>query len=384
MPGSPTTSWAKPSPADPVPPISSTLLRVNDHRPILLISPWPSRNNGVAWYTGKYKEAIERHGRSVEALRMVFWQEKHTFWKWISFLRKVDKIRPASVLIQHTPTGSGPLLPWFLKRLNKRGIRSVVVSHETPETYGRHLNRFPLAKRMYLAWERSIARRASAFVVHTRLHAAEMEALGAPATQIIPHPILAMPDREVPHHPRTIGIFGQIGSKKGHDLVVDAIQSRAPGAFPVVEIWGVPGVGQERYLEDLKKRVKPEYVDAIRFCGYMPDEGKVEAFGRMHLALFPYRWISQSCAQTEALAHGVPYLASDIPFFKDFQATHGCGEVFPTEDVQALASRLDQILSTPSRWTPSDFQTLYASLSVEVCSARLLSLLDGAEPVNAA
>jgi glycosyltransferase involved in cell wall biosynthesis len=360
------------------------LTNVNADRPILLISPWPSRNNGVAWYTGKYKEALERHGRRIETLRMVFWQEKHTFWKWFPFLRAADRIRPASILIQHTPTGSGPLLPWFLGRLRRRGIRAVVVSHETPETYGRHLNRFPIAKRMYLAWERAIAQRANAFVVHTRLHAAEMRALGAPATEIIPHPILAMPDREVPRDPRTLGIFGQIGSKKGHDLVVDAIQSRPPGAFPPVEIWGAPGVGQERYLEELKARVKPEYTDAIRFCGYMPDDGKVEAFGRMHLALFPYRWISQSCAQTEALAHGVPYLASDIPFFKDFQATHGCGDVFPTGDVQALATKLEHLLSNPSRWNPTDFQRLFDALSVDVCSARLLALLDGTDPLNVA
>lgn len=350
---------------------------MNADRPILLVSPWPSRNNGVAWYTGKYKEALERHGRRIETRRMVFWQEKSTFWKWISFARDLDRIRPSSVLVQHTPTGSGPLLPWFLGRARRKGLRAVVVSHETPGTYARHLDKLPPARAAYLAWERSIARTAAAFVVHTRLHAAEMEALGAPATAIIPHPILTMPDREVPHDPRTIGIFGQIGSKKGHDLVVDAIQSRPPGTFPPLEIWGAPGVGQERYLEELKKRVRPEYADAIRFCGYMPDDGKVEAFGRMHLALFPYRWISQSCAQTEALAHGIPYLASDIPFFKDFQATHGCGDVFPTEDVQALAAKLERMLSAPSPWSPADFQSLYASLSVEVCSARLLDLLDG-------
>ena len=350
---------------------------VQTDKPILLISPWPSRNNGVAWYTGKYKEALERHGRSVVSRRMVFWQEKHTFWRWIQFLRDVDKIRPASILIQHTPTGSGPLLPWFLSRVRKRGIRAVVVSHETPGTYARHLDRFPPAKNAYLAWERSIARTAAAFVIHTRLHADEMAALGAPATAVIPHPILAMPDREVPHEPCTIGIFGQIGSKKGHDLVVDAIQSRPRGTFPPLEIWGAPGVGQESYLESLKARVKPEYRDLVLFRGYMPDDAKPESFGRMHLALFPYRWISQSCAQTEALAHGIPYLASDIPFFKDFQATHGCGDIFPSEDVEALARRMEQILSAPSRWTENDFKNLYASLSIDQCSSRLLDLLDG-------
>lgn len=349
---------------------------VESSKPILLISPWPSRNNGVAWYTGKYKEAIERHGRTVVTRRMVFWQEKPTFWRWISFWRELDKIRPSSVLIQHTPTGSGPLLPWFLARARARGLRTVVVSHETPGTYARHLDRFPPAKAAYLAWEKAIARRASAFVVHTRLHAAEMEALGAPVRAIIPHPILAMPDRAVVHQPSTIGLFGQIGAKKGHDLVIDAIQSRPVGAFPPLEIWGAPGVGQESYLEDLKRRVRPEFADHIRFCGYMPDDGKVEAFGRMHFALFPYRWISQSCAQTEALAHGIPYLASDIPFFKDFQATHGCGETFQTENVESLAHAMERSLSESTRWTEADFNKLFQSLSVERCSARLLELLE--------
>ena len=49
-----------------------------------------------------------------------------------------------------------------------------MVSHETPSTYARHLDRLKPARNAYLSYERAIARRAHAFVVHTRLHADEM------------------------------------------------------------------------------------------------------------------------------------------------------------------------------------------------------------------
>ncbi|HQF53634.1 MAG TPA: glycosyltransferase [Fibrobacteria bacterium] len=342
--------------------------------PILLVSPWPSRNNGLSNYAVRYKAELERQGVKVPSERLYFWGEKTSFWKWIPILRRARREGLRRILVQHTPTCSGPLLPWFLGRARKSGIRIVVVSHETPSTYARHLDGFLPGKAAYLAYERAVARRAQAFVVHTRLHAREMENLDAPATATIPHAILNMPESVLPWRPETIGIYGQIGRKKGHDLVVDAIQSRPPGFFPILEIWGAPGVGQESYLDELKHRVAPGYADRILFRGYLPEDGKAEAFSRMRLAVFPYRWISQSGALAEAVAHQVPYLASGIPFFEEFQKTHLCGDLFRSDDVQDLASRLAEILASPPRWTPADFQRLHSSLSISRCCQELLHL----------
>lgn len=344
--------------------------------PILLVSPWPSRNNGLSNYAVRYKAELERQGLQVPSERLYFWGEKTSFWKWIPILRRARREGLGRILVQHTPTCSGPFLPWFLGRARKSGIRAVVVSHETPSTYARHLDRFLPGKAAYLAYERAVARRAHAFVVHTRLHAREMENLGAPATATIPHAILNMPESVMPWRPETIGMYGQIGRKKGHDLVVDAIQSRPAGAFPVLEIWGAPGVGQESYLEDLKRRVAPEYQDRIVFRGYMPDDGKAEAFSRMRLAIFPYRWISQSGALCEAVAHGIPYLASDIPFFADFQETHGCGDLFRSDDSRALVASLEAILASPPRWSQDDFRRLHGALAIEACCKALLELFE--------
>jgi len=349
---------------------------VTSHRPILLASPWPTPNNGLSNYAGRYKDALERAGRKLETFRLYFWGEKISAWKWIRVLADARRTGATAVLIQHTPTCSGPLLPWFLSAARRRGIRTVVVSHETPSTYARHLDRFPPAKAAYLAYERAVAARAGAFVVHTRLHESEMRSIGAPVAEVIPHAILNKPEREVPREPETIALYGQIGRKKGHDLVLAAIQSRPVGTFPVLEIWGAPGVGQEEYALGLRDRVRPEFRERILFRGYMPDEGKAEAFGRMKLALFPYRWISQSGALAEAVAHGVPYLASDIPFFKDFQETLGCGDLFRSDDAESLATELERILSAPSRWLDDDFRQLREALDIDACCARLLAHLD--------
>ncbi len=354
---------------------------MTDPSPILLVSPWPTANNGLSNYAGRYKQALERAGRRVETQRLYFWGEKSTAWKWISALGAAKRTGAGSVLIQHTPTCSGPLLPWFLGAAKRRGLRTVVVAHETPSTYARHLDRLHPARCAYLAYEKAIASRAGSFIVHTRLHEREMIEMGAPVAEVIPHAILNMPVEVVARRPETIALYGQIGRKKGHDLVLKAIQSRPVGTFPVLEIWGAPGVGQEAYTQELKSSVRTEFRDRILFRGYMPDNGKAQAFSRMRLSLFPYRWISQSGALAEAVAHGVPYLASDIPFFKDFQETLGCGDLFRSDDADSLAAALERILSVPDRWTEDNFRHLHAALDMDACTARLLRHLDGLPPV---
>jgi glycosyltransferase involved in cell wall biosynthesis len=326
-----------------------------------------------------YKEAIERTGRRVESERIYFWKEKTSFWRWVRILSTARRIQASAVLVEHTPTCSGPLLPWFLGAARRRGLRTVVVSHETPATYARHLNRFSPIKKAYLGYEVAIALRADAYVVHTRLHAQEMLALGGAVAEIIPHPILNLPEVDLPRDPRTLGMFGQIGRKKGHDLLLKAIQSRPVGTFPVLEIWGAPGVGQAGYLAELRSMVRREFSDRILFCGYMPDDGKAQAFSRMRLSIYPYRWITQSCAMAETVAHGVPFLASDIPFFRDFQESLGCGDLFRSDDAESLARELERILSTPDRWTSDDFRHLHAALDMDACTDRLLRHL---EPVR--
>jgi glycosyltransferase involved in cell wall biosynthesis len=350
--------------------------------PILLASPWPTANNGLSNYAGRYKESLERAGRVVRTERVYFWGEKTTAWKWIRVLSAAKRTRAESVLIQHTPTCSGPLLPWFLGIARSRGLRTVVVAHETPSTYARHLDRLLPARKAYLAYERAVATRAGAFIVHTRLHAQQMLALGAPVAEIIPHAILNMPSDSIPRRPATLGMYGQIGRKKGHDLLIRAIQSRPAGTFPVLEIWGAPGVGQEAYLEEMKGMVRVDFLERILFRGYMPDGGKAESFSRMRLALFPYRWISQSGALAEAVAHGVPFLASDIPFFRDFQESLGCGDLFRSEDAESLAVELERILSAPDRWKDDDFRRLQAVLDMDFCTARLLRHLDALPPIR--
>lgn len=347
------------------------------------MSPWPTANNGLSNYAGRYKESLERAGRVVRTERIFFWGEKTSAWKWIRVLSTAKRTGAASVLIQHTPTCSGPLLPWFLGIARRRGLRTVVVAHETPSTYARHLDRLLPARRAYLAYERAIAERAEAFIVHTRLHEREMIDLGTHVAEVIPHAILNMPSNPVPRRPETIAMYGQIGRKKGHDLAIRAIQSRPAGTFPVLEIWGAPGAGQEAYAVRMKEMVRADFRERILFRGYMPDDGKARSFSRMRLALFPYRWISQSGALAEAVAHGVPFLASDIPFFRDFQEGLGCGDLFRSDDAESLAGELERILSAPDRWSDDDFRHLRAVLDMDACTARLLRHLDGAHPVPA-
>jgi glycosyltransferase involved in cell wall biosynthesis len=340
---------------------------------IRMVSPWPTRNNGISTYADHYRREFERQGETVEMERLFFWGRKTDAWKWLSVL---GRCRPGeAVVVQHTPTCSGPFLPWFLGRCRARGVRTVVVSHEIPETYARHLSRIPPLRSLYLRYERDIAMRASAFVVHTKLHEQAMRELGVAKVHRIPLAILHDPAKVLERRPESIGIYGQIAHKKGHDLLLDAYQRLAPGALPPLRVMGAAMPGHEVWLENLKAAVRPEFAEHIRFTGYLSDEERPDAFARTAFLVFPYRWISQSAALSDACAHGVPYLASDLEYFRDFQASWGCGQLFREGDTGSLAEALQRMSVQHAQIPPSDFETVRSQLSLAHCTRKLRALL---------
>lgn len=342
---------------------------------IRMVSPWPTRNNGLSNYADHYRREFLRQGDQVEAERLFFWGRKLDFWKWAAFLRRCSP--DEAILIQHTPTCSGPLLPWFLGRCRARGVRTVVVAHEIPGTYARHLARIPPLRQAYLRYERAIAERAGAFVVHTKLHEDAMRELGFGGAVRVPHAILQVPDRVLERRPESIGIYGQIASKKGHDLLLDAYQGLEPGTLPPLRIMGAAMPGHESYVESLKSAVRPAFREHIRFTGYLSNEERPDAFAKSAFLVFPYRWISQSGALAEACAHDVPYLASDLEYFRDFQATWGGGRLFREGDAASLRDALVRLSVEHATIPASDFEGIRQGLSLARCAAEIRRLLAG-------
>lgn len=346
---------------------------------LLIIGAYPYRNNGVSEFIGQYVAELTSRGHEVHTERFYFWKEKLRNGRWITLRKRLQEGFDA-VIVQHTATASGPLLPLFLRAARKRGVPVAVVSHEMPSVYAKHLPR--IMRPLYFAWERAVLAGATVPVVQSELHAHEMRDIGFrhPLT-VIPVPVYASTQPTPPlDGPRdSWGCFGMISPKKGVDLLLKAYQCRPPGHFPPLVLLGGAAPGNEDYLESLKASVGEAYQPLITFKGYVEDAALPGELSRLGLVILPYRWVSQSAVLTEALRHHVPYLASDIPFFAEFRNRHGCGNLFRSESVEDLLLALDAAREQPAVRTPETivaFEAVIEELSLRRCADMLLASIE--------
>ncbi|HEX2613101.1 MAG TPA: glycosyltransferase family 4 protein [Fibrobacteria bacterium] len=342
---------------------------------LLIIGPYPFRNNGMSDFIAQYKGELERRGHEVVTEPMYFWRDKRTAFRWLSLRARLHEGFDA-VIVQHTPTASGPFLPSFLRAARRLRVPVIVVAHEMPSVYAKHLPR--LARPLYHAYERAIMRLAAARVVQADLYVAEMRGIGVKDDLVvIPVPAYAarFPVPPLDGERPFWGYYGMISPKKGVDLLLEAYQGRAPGLYPPLRLLGGPAPGNEAYVESLKAGVSPAHRPFVDFRGYVEDAALPGELARMALVILPYRWASQSAVLTEALRHHAPYLASDLPFFADFQRRYGCGSVFKSGSAEALARALDEAAGHPSAARSQAFEAVLEDLSLARCADKLLDVI---------
>ena len=180
----------------------------------------------------------------------------------------------------------------------------------------------------------------SSFVVHTSFHKQEVSLHTHKNSDSTPGCKVEIKERERVNW----GFYGMLSAKKGVDLLIDAYQDFTPGSLPHLKIYGAAAPGEEKYYESCRKMVKSEFASYIYFNGMILEEDKAEEFSRLSLMILPYRYISQSGVLSEACMHRVPFLASDLPFFRDFKEKFGCGKLFKADDRDSLKEELMNIL----------------------------------------
>lgn len=342
---------------------------------LLILGPYPVRNNGMSEYIGHYRDELVRRGHVVETERMYFWQNKIGNGRWLGLRQRLREDFDA-ILVQHTPTASGPLVLAFLRAARRLGKTVAVVGHEPPSIYAKHLP--PWLRPLYHAYERAVFAGAALRIVHTDLHAAELRAVGVPdPIHVIPIPVYGgMPPSSEPIKRDSWGYYGMISPKKGLDLLLAAYQGLPPGSFPPLHILGGGAPGQEAYVESLRASLGAGFRDHIRFHGYVESQNLPAAMARIALMIFPYRWVSQSAALAQTCMYRIPYLAADLPYFAEFQKRHGCGELFRANSQESLLAALVQRNSKPMLPESQPFDALLRELSLEHCANELLRAIE--------
>ncbi len=148
---------------------------------------------------------------------------------------------------------------------------------------------------------------------------------------------------------RLIGCFGRIREQKGTDLFVDAmidLLPRYPGWMAVIS--GRVTSEHQAFADGLKARIETAGLsDRIRFLGEVPDIKPW--YQRLALYVAPSRNEGFGLTPLEAMASGVPVVASDAGAYAEMIVEGETGSVVPAGDGAALTDAIETYLADPDQ-----------------------------------
>jgi glycosyltransferase involved in cell wall biosynthesis len=145
--------------------------------------------------------------------------------------------------------------------------------------------------------------------------------------------------------PPVLLLAASFTGKKGHDLLLEAARQLVDEGHGF-ELW-LAGTGPAE--DEIRRQAsRLELDDVVRFHGYVPNAEVLEwlARGRVDLVVLPSQSEGLPVSLIEALAHGIPAVATDVGGVAELLG-EGCGALVPPSDAAALAAALAQLLESP-------------------------------------
>ncbi|MGY1680941.1 glycosyltransferase family 4 protein [Geodermatophilus sp. SYSU D01176] len=196
------------------------------------------------------------------------------------------------------------------------------------------------------AIERSALRRADAVVVLTDRTAAALAADGVPAERISTVPSGFDPCLFAGHLPDAfpgvarprIGYVGRLAPQKRADLLVEAFgRLRGPASLVVV------GDGPDRERVHALAAGLPR----VHLTGFVEHTAVPAVLASLDVLVLPSAYEEMGSVLTEALASGLPVVASDVGGIPEVVRHGVTGLLLPPGDVDALAAALDRLVADP-------------------------------------
>ncbi|HRO15454.1 MAG TPA: glycosyltransferase family 4 protein [Paracoccus sp. (in: a-proteobacteria)] len=144
-----------------------------------------------------------------------------------------------------------------------------------------------------------------------------------------------------------VGCFGRVRAQKGVDLLVDAalrVFPRHPRAQLILTGRITPD--NRAFADGLIAQAQAAGLgDRIRFLGEIPWEQVVRHYQAMDLFAAPARWEGFGLTPLEAMACGVPVIASRAGAYETLIRDGETGTLIPRGDADALIAAMDRWLS---------------------------------------
>lgn len=139
--------------------------------------------------------------------------------------------------------------------------------------------------------------------------------------------------------PRLFSV-GRIVHQKGLDLAMHALA----GLKELNWEWRIAGDGPQLAALKLLAQ-KLGIADRVHFLGWQAREQLIEQYHWSNLFLFPSRHEGMPNAVLEAMASGLPVIASRIAGSEELVSNGETGFLFPSEDIEALRDALHKLIS---------------------------------------
>jgi glycosyltransferase involved in cell wall biosynthesis len=146
---------------------------------------------------------------------------------------------------------------------------------------------------------------------------------------------------ERPGDPRRLVYVGRLErTPKRIDWLLALLAVLTP-SFPdlSLRLVGEGAAQRELEIEVHERRLQ----DRVTFCGALPPEGVAAELRQADLFLFPSTYESFGIAPLEAMAAGVPVIATDLPALRE--ATGGHATLVPADDLSAWLDATRQLLA---------------------------------------
>lgn len=146
-----------------------------------------------------------------------------------------------------------------------------------------------------------------------------------------------------------IGCYGRIRHQKGTDVFVDAMIDLLP-SLPDHHalVMGRATEGHSEYLKDLKNRVDDAGLSGrIHFLPEVPVDQMPVWYQVLDLFVAPQRWEGFGLTPLEAMACGVPVVATRVGAFEELIDDGKTGSLVPRDDLSALTDGVRAFLQDP-------------------------------------